>query len=35
MPSWGKRNVLELKEYVWGVADVGQKSIVTFPALGK
>ena len=35
MPSCGKRNAVELKEYVWGVADVGQKPTATGTALGK
>ena len=35
VPSCGKRNVVELKEYVWGVADVGQKSTGNYTALGK
>lgn len=35
VPSCGKRNAVELKEYVWGVADVGQKPTATGTALGK
>lgn len=35
LPSCGKGNVVGLKEYVQGVADVGQKSPTTCTALGK